>query len=81
MRTARQRHALKIAAAVLHPDELARGEATRRDTFGSVRDIAADACGMVHREGHLLLPLSHEIVLRNRHALADDLPCLIRDLE
>lgn len=81
MRTANEREALQIMAEILTPRERLVGEGTRRDTNRDVRDVAARACGLVHRNGYLLTRLPAAVRLRGRNAVPEDAPCLITSLE
>jgi hypothetical protein len=71
--TITEREALSLAAAVLHPTTKRR----RRDSYASVRDVAASACGMIHRDGYLLTRLPHAVLTRDRTAMVDGAPCLL----
>jgi hypothetical protein len=80
MRTATEQQALRILAEILTPLESSSGEFEGADDYSSVRDVAAEAGGLVHRNAHLLTKMPAQVALRGKFAIPDDQPCLINSL-
>ncbi|MES2462054.1 MAG: hypothetical protein V4671_15830 [Armatimonadota bacterium] len=78
--TKEQKEALAVLVEVAGMDDftIRHGRIVKHGEQKTAADIAAKACGMVHRDGHLLTRVPAAIQLRGRHWVPDD--CLINSL-
>lgn len=87
MRYATEIEALRIAADVIHPLDLAEGEGTRYDDLDDVRDFAARQCHLVYRgertdgEPVYVPPIPAAVRMRGRGYIAPDTPCLLNGFQ